>query len=538
MQGDHGCPVPTAPSLPGAERAETSPFPRREQTATLSGAVAFAIFLVFFGIYSFRLGVQPALMHDDYEYTYPSFNLAERGNFGSPLLGTALNIHNRTYNLVVYYYASVHAVLIRIFGDGAAVDPAGQHVSLRPAGRVRSLLSGAPAGVPGPRRLPFRAHEGRADDRRRAPGAAGDDGGLLSSSSAVLALWLWHGEGRRRPAVLFAMSAALTAGMLSHTSVAFFGAALLLVFLVPRARQARPRELLAALLPFAIVPLLYAYFVLTDSVANIRGQLAPVQGDLLLAGRVKLALHGQWAELATLTIEFVRTHLWTPVPWLGAAAGLAAPALFASSWSRGARFFAQTYCLFLVVHYLLLKHFVVSYQVIYLATLYVALAFLAEGIAARLGELWPRPAWIAAARVAGIAVLAVLSCALAGPVSERAVRPATALRAASGGPDGRAPGGGSPTGRSSVRPLAVRLPTAEDVRRRRAPCAQVLHGALEPGVPAAGARGLGGRSPGSGQYATPLLGDGAGVLAAPLGDGLERGLQRHALVLDLPPQVS
>ena len=205
------------------------------------------------------------------------------------------------------------------------------------------------------------------------------------------------------------MSAALTAGMLSHTSVAFFGAALLLVFLVPRARQARPRELLAALLPFAIVPLLYAYFILTDSVANIRGQLAPVQGDLLLASRVKLALHGQWAELATLTIEFVRTHLWTPVPWLGAAAGLAAPALFASSWSRGARFFAQTYCLFLVVHYLLLKHFVVSYQVIYLATLYMALAFLAEGIAARLGELWPRPAWIAAARVAGIAVLAVLS---------------------------------------------------------------------------------------------------------------------------------
>ena len=503
----------------------------------LSGAVALIVFLVFFGVYSFRLGVQPAFMHDDYEYTYPSFNLAENGNFGSPLLGTGLNINNRTYNLVVYYYASVHAVLIRIFGDGAPSIPLANtfHFALLAAAGAFFLVRRHAFLGLGVFLFALTKDERMIDAARhgRPEMTAG-----CCLFIGVLALWVWYGEGRRRPLVLFGMSAALTAGMFSHTSVAFFGAALLLAFLVPRMRQASPRELLAALLPFAIVPLLYAYFILTDSVANIRGQLAPVRGDLLLASRAQLALRGQWTELATLTIEFVRTHLWTPVPWLGAAAGLVAPAFFASSWSRGARFFAATYCLFLVVHYLLLKHFVVSYQVIYLAALYMALAFLAEGIAARLGALWPRPAWIAAARIAGIAVLAVLSGALAGPVSEHPVRPATTLRTASGGPDGRAPGGGSPAGGSSVRPLAVRVPTAEDVRRRRTSCAQVLPGALEPGVPAAGARGLGGRRPGSGQCATPLLGDGPGVPAAPVGDGLERGLQRHAPVLDLPPQVS
>ena len=62
-------------------------------------------------------------MHDDYEYTYPSFSLAERGNFGSPLLGPGLNIENRTYNLIVYYYATVHAAMIRLYGDGPESVP-------------------------------------------------------------------------------------------------------------------------------------------------------------------------------------------------------------------------------------------------------------------------------------------------------------------------------------------------------------------------------------------------------------------------------
>ena len=103
----------------------------------LSWIVALAVFAVFFGVYSFRLGIQPVLMHDDFEYTYPSFSLAEHGSFGSPLLGPGLNIPNRTYNLIVYYYASVHAVLIRIFGDGAgrsrSPTPSTTRCSPRPA---------------------------------------------------------------------------------------------------------------------------------------------------------------------------------------------------------------------------------------------------------------------------------------------------------------------------------------------------------------------------------------------------------------------
>jgi hypothetical protein len=89
----------------------------------LSWAVAVAVFLLFFDVYSFRLGIRPELWHDDYEYTYPSYSLAERGDLGSPLLGTGLDIHKRTYSLIVYYYASVHAVLIRLFGDGAESIP-------------------------------------------------------------------------------------------------------------------------------------------------------------------------------------------------------------------------------------------------------------------------------------------------------------------------------------------------------------------------------------------------------------------------------
>lgn len=50
--------------------------------------VAPAVFLLFFGVYSFRLGIHPELMPDDYEYTYPSFSLAQRGNFGSPPVGS------------------------------------------------------------------------------------------------------------------------------------------------------------------------------------------------------------------------------------------------------------------------------------------------------------------------------------------------------------------------------------------------------------------------------------------------------------------
>ena len=60
--------------------------------SALSWGVGLAVFLVFFGVYSFRLGIEPVFMHDDYEYTYPSFSLAERGNLGSPVLGPVFNL--------------------------------------------------------------------------------------------------------------------------------------------------------------------------------------------------------------------------------------------------------------------------------------------------------------------------------------------------------------------------------------------------------------------------------------------------------------
>src|SRR5512134_3597285 len=88
----------------------------RNRTKALSWGVGLAVFLVFFGVYSFRLGIEPVFMHDDYEYTYPSFSLAERGNLGSPVLGPVFNLPNRTYHFTAFYFFAVHAGLIRIFG--------------------------------------------------------------------------------------------------------------------------------------------------------------------------------------------------------------------------------------------------------------------------------------------------------------------------------------------------------------------------------------------------------------------------------------
>ena len=65
----------------------------------------------------------PTLKHDDYEYTYPSFNLARHGELGSPYYGNPLNVAHRTYDLTIYYYAPVHAALIRLFGDDVTSIP-------------------------------------------------------------------------------------------------------------------------------------------------------------------------------------------------------------------------------------------------------------------------------------------------------------------------------------------------------------------------------------------------------------------------------
>jgi hypothetical protein len=113
--------------------------------------------------------------------------------------------------------------------------------------------------------------------------------------------------------------------------------------------------------------------------------------------------------LGSLSAEFLHTHAWHPGIWLGVTACLALPAISPHRSAKAARFFAGIYCLFLAVHFLFLKHFVLSYRVIYQATFYMALAFLAEAIAAYFGDLWKRPASMAALRIAGATVLLYLS---------------------------------------------------------------------------------------------------------------------------------
>jgi len=383
-----------------------------------SWLVGLAAFLVFFGVYSYRLGIEPTFWHDDYEYTYPSFSLAERGDFGSPLLGTAFNIQNRTYHFTIYYYATVHAVLIRIFGSGPESIPLANTLHfalLAAAGAFFLLRRGAALGLcvflyalTSDERMVMAARQGRPEM------SAG-----FCLTMGVLALWLWFAEDSPRPVALLGMSAAFVAGVLSHTAVLFFATALLLAVSVPLARRVRWQDLVAAILPWAAIPLLYGYFILTDGVTNISLQLGPQEGNVMLGRLFALGLHGEWSTLASVTAEFVRTHVWHPGIWLGLTACLAAPAIAPSRPAQGARFFAAVYVLFLAVHFLFLKVFVLSYRVIYQATFYIALAFLAEAILVGLGETLKKPKWARALRVAGVAVLLLLSVAEMSHFRER-----------------------------------------------------------------------------------------------------------------------
>jgi hypothetical protein len=380
----------------------------------LHGVFAAAVFLSFFGLYSYRLGIEPALMHDDYEYTYPSFSMAERGDFGSPLVGPGLNIERRTYGLIVYYYAFVHAGLIRVFGDAPESIPLANtfHFALLAAvGSFYLMRRRAPVGavaflcaLVGDAGMVEAARHGRPEI------TAG-----FCLTAGVFALWLWRGEGRRRSSVLFAASAALTAGMLAHTSVVFFALALALVFAVPVARDAGPRDVAAALLPALAIPLLYGYFALTDSdfLANLRGQLAPAQGMVMIGRLLLLLLTGEWRALGAQALEFWRLNGAPASLWLGVGACLALPVIAPGSRARAARFFAAVYCLFFLVHFLCLKHFVPSYRAIYRATLYLALAFLAEALLDALAERLEK-AWqgrvlrsVAAATLVALSVVSV-----------------------------------------------------------------------------------------------------------------------------------
>jgi hypothetical protein len=375
----------------------------------LASLAAVVVFLAFFRAASFGLGIRPALMHDDYEYTYPSFSLAERGNFGSPLLAPGLNIENRTYNLTVYYYATVHAALIRLFGDGPESVPLANvfHFALL-AGVGTFFLLRRQAWLGAIVFLGALVSDTRVLDAARQ--GRPEMTASFCLTVAVLALWLFVGERDRRPVTLLAASAALTAGMFSHTAVAFFALALLVSFAVPLTRRAGWRAAAAGLLPFLVLPLLYGYFVLTDSLENVVAQLSLARGNVVLGDRLQLLLRGDWDGLAGLVSGFAHAHAGRPALGLGLVVLCTMlPRLSPHRFSHGASFFASVYGLFLLVHFFCLKPFVLSYRVLYQPTLYVALALLAEVVADRVGQCFGRSAWATAARTAGVAVVVLVS---------------------------------------------------------------------------------------------------------------------------------
>ena len=137
----------------------------------------------------------------------PSFNLVRVGEFGSPLMGTGLNVEHRTYNFTMYYCATIHAALIRIYGDRPESMPLANlfHCSLLIACAIALHLSRPDRDGPGVRdRVPVRSAgdgggPGRSsgDDRRvrvvrRAPRA------VCSGRSGIAIRGRWRGRQRRR----------------------------------------------------------------------------------------------------------------------------------------------------------------------------------------------------------------------------------------------------------------------------------------------------------------------------------------------------
>ena len=375
----------------------------------LTWAAAVAVVLLFFNVYSFRLGIKPVLWHDDFEYTYPSFSLAQHGNLGSPLLGTALGIHDRTYNLIVYYYACVHAVLIRLYGAGPDAIPLANTLHfalLAAAGAFLLLRRHAPLGAC--LFLYALVRDGTMVEAARHGRPEMTAGFCLTMG--VIGLWLWFGEGGRSPMLLPATSAALTAGMLSHTATVFFVIALAAAFAPSLVRRARAQDAVVGALPFLAIPLLYIYFFLTDAhfAANFRGQLAPAEGGVAIGPLALLALGGEWRELGAIVRDFVHDHAGPQALWLSLPACLLLPRVVPSSLARAARFFAFVYLLLFLVNFLCLKHIVPWYRDIYQPIGYLSCAMLAEVVFQLVSGWLVRPAWTGALRLACAALVVAL----------------------------------------------------------------------------------------------------------------------------------
>jgi hypothetical protein len=427
--------------------------------------VAALVFVAFFGVYSFRLGVEPLLFGDDYDYTYPSFSLAERGNFGSPLLGPGFNVETRTYRLTVYYYAAVHAVLIRIFGDGPEAIPLANtfHFALLAAAgtafllRRRAFLGAAVFlyALTHDERMTTAARHGRPEMTA-----------AFCLLLGMIALWRWYGEEVHRSAVLFGMSAAFAAGILSHTAVAFFVAAVWLHSAVPLVRHARPPQIAAGLVPWLAVLALYAYFALTDSVANIRGQLLLAQVNASHCVLI-LLLEGEWAAAARQTLLSLRTNFWSAGIWLALGGCLALPIVVPSRAARGARFFAGLYGSCLLAHLLFLKPLHTSYRVIHQTALYVALAFLAEALVERMSMAAP-PGRSRAAAGPRCAAARRIEHRCDDRVPGEALRSAASLPQAEKRIDDGAPGVRRPDGGPCVLADSLWFPSSQGLPRDRA----------------------------------------------------------------------
>ena len=285
--------------------------------------VLVALFLVTslgaFSFFKLNLGANPTLKHDDYEYTYPSFNLARHGEFGSPYYGNPLNVAHRTYDLTVYYYAPVHAALIRVFGDDVTSIPLANtlHFALMGAlGLVyfvarRQWLMGvffAAALWTDPMALEIY--------RTGRPEVTCGFGILV----ATLAIWDRWAEHNRARAVLSIAAAGGVAAACSHSAGVFVGIPLFL-FLIATNLRALLTTLdgVALVVPFLSVPALFAYFTVTDSWQHIAAQMATNTYNVSNPARIMYWLPEQFAGVVS---AYRTTNLWLLVPGVALAVGL------------------------------------------------------------------------------------------------------------------------------------------------------------------------------------------------------------------------
>ena len=347
-------------------------------------AVGAIVFVVGFAAIT-RLGVVPLFMHDDYEYTYPSFNLVRVGEFGSPLMGTGLNVEHRTYNFTMYDYATIHAALIRIYGDRPESMPLANlfHCSLLIACAIAYCIYRGQIVIGLVFVIAF------LSDRLVTAAALAGRPEMTAAFGyfvALLALYEWQVWHRNPWALAAASGGAVLAG-LTHPAGVIVLIPTFALFIALNFRQLLTLPNAAALLaPCAVPVLLYAYFAATDDWRNIVAQmLANSGGNIVWARRRALLEAGQFRALAATAKpvwdHFSNVRFVYAVP--GIVAGVAAVAAGdrLASWRQelrahvsGAVFFSVAFVLAVIMHWLFLKEFVGSYTVIYRCAWYLALA--------------------------------------------------------------------------------------------------------------------------------------------------------------------